>query len=513
MTDTIIMRGAYAITDPRLGAAGVIPAGAVVIIDGIVKQAGRFAEIASKYPGADIIGDGTQLLMPGLVDAHSHGRGLSPIQKGVRNDFLENALFDWEYMPILPPELTAAVCALRHLRSGCTLLHHNGFDDDGAEGARRAHLAIRTYLSTGIRLAFSPGVRDESKLAMGGEEFIETLPPDLKAEASPFVFFDKALADSYFRLFDELYEAYNNTETRILLAPCWAHGASEAFLRRVRAKADERGGVMIHMHLLQSPVQKAYGLRRHGKPTVFWLDNLGLVERDVVYGHAIHVTEAEIELMGRRKVSVTSHPSCNFHMRNGITPVVPLRAAGVNVAMGLDDKTINDDEDAVMELWMMHKVHRLHTFDLATPALSAYEALEIATLNGAKATGFADEVGALVPGMKGDAILVDLGRVSGDPWIDPEFDIADAFVERAMGADVATVVIGGKIVIEDHQPRTIDVEGLYREVREFCAKGLTPEQRAHANFLQKIKPYVQAWYRTWHQTMVDLPFYRVNSRA
>jgi cytosine/adenosine deaminase-related metal-dependent hydrolase len=94
---------------------------------------------------------------------------------------------------------------------------------------------------------------------------------------------------------------------------------------------------------------------------VFWLDDLGLVESNVVYGHAIHVTEAEIGLMGRRNVSVTSHPSCNFHMRNGITPVVPLRAAGVNVAMGLDDKTINDDEDAVMEVRMMHKVHRLHT--------------------------------------------------------------------------------------------------------------------------------------------------------
>jgi cytosine/adenosine deaminase-related metal-dependent hydrolase len=126
-------------------------------------------------------------------------------------------------------------------------------------------------------------------------------------------------------------------------------------------------------------------------------------------------------------------------MRNGITPVVPLRAAGVNVAMGLDDKTINDDEDAVMELRVMHKVHRIHTFDLATPALSTYEALEIATLNGGKATDFADEVGALVPAMKGDVILVDLEGVSHDPWIDPEFDIADAFVERAMGADVATV--------------------------------------------------------------------------
>ena len=96
----------------------------------------------------------------------------------------------------------------------------------------------------------------------------------------------------------------------------------------MRAKSDERDGVIIHMHLLQSPVQKAYGLRRHGKPTAFWLDDLGLAESNVAYGHAIHVTEAEIELMGRRRVSVTSHPSCNFHMRNGITPVMPLRAAG-----------------------------------------------------------------------------------------------------------------------------------------------------------------------------------------
>src|SRR5258708_22786392 len=102
-----------------------------------------------------------------------------------------------------------------------------------------------------------------------GKKFIETLPPDLRVEARPFVFFDKeALADSYFRLFDELYDTYNNKNTRILLAPCWAHGASEAFLRRVRAKADERGGVMIHMHLLQSPVHKAYGLRRTAKTSV-----------------------------------------------------------------------------------------------------------------------------------------------------------------------------------------------------------------------------------------------------
>jgi cytosine/adenosine deaminase-related metal-dependent hydrolase len=349
---------------------------------------------------------------------------------------------------------------------------------------------------------------------MGGEEFVASLPPDLREAAHPFVFFDKEVfLDQYFRLFDDLFDAYNNEDTRILLAPSWAHGASEAFLRRVRSKAEAYGGVMVHMHLLQSPVQKAYGLRRHGKPTVFWLDDLGLVDSNVAFGHAIHVTEAEIELMGRRRVSVTSHPSCNFHMRNGITPVMPLRAAGVNVAMGLDDKTINDDEDAVMELRMMHKVHRLHGFELTSPALSAYEALEIATLNGAKAAGFEGEAGALLPGMKGDAILVDLDRVARDPWIDPEFDVVEAFVERAMGADVATVVVGGKVVVDDHRPLTIDVDGLYREVRAFCARGLSAEQRTRADLLARIKPHVQAWYNSWHEDMLERPFYRVNSRV
>ena len=77
MTETIIMRGAYVITDPRLGASGVIQAGAVVIADGTIRETGPFAAIAPKYPDTGVIGDGTQLLMPGLVDAHSHGRGLS----------------------------------------------------------------------------------------------------------------------------------------------------------------------------------------------------------------------------------------------------------------------------------------------------------------------------------------------------------------------------------------------------------------------------------------------------
>jgi len=435
------------------------------------------------------------------------------MQKGSHNDFLENALYDWAYMPILPPELTAGIAASHHLRSGCTTMHHNGFDDDGAEGARRAPIAIRIYQESGLRFAFSPGIRDESKLVMGGEEFLKLLPDELRREAAPLVEFDRdKLLDDYFELFEELYSRFNGVDSRILLAPSWAHGASEKFLRRVRDASDAHGGTLVHMHLLQSPVQKEWGLRRNGKPTIQWLSDNGLMDRRMAFGHAIWVTEDDIAFMGERQVSVTTHPSCNFHMRNGITPVMQMRAAGINVAMGMDDKTINDDEDAVMELRMMHKVHRINSLVLSSRPMGAYEALETATVNAARASGFENEVGALLPGWKGDAILVDTQRIERDPWIDPGVDPIDAFVERAMGSDVHTVVVGGRICVENHIVTSIDVPLLFREVRSFCEKGLPPERRARADLLARIKPHMQKWYAGWERKSEQAPFYQVSSR-
>jgi cytosine/adenosine deaminase-related metal-dependent hydrolase len=512
MAEILIMRGKHVLTDPRKKEKGVIRDGAIAIEDGRITGVGLFLDLIKQHPRAKILGNGKQLLMPGLVDAHSHGRGMSPIQKGVKNDFLENTLFDWAYMHLLPPELCAGMTAYHHIRTGSTLLHHNGFDDDGAIGRERAHKAIKVYLDSGIRLAFSPGVRDESKLALDENAFFETLPEDLKAFAKPRVFYDKKkVEEDYFALFGDLRSRYENSETRILLSPSWAHGLTEGFARRIVEVA--AGKTQIHMHTLQSPVQKAYGLRRHGKPTLQWLDEVGLVARNVTYGHAIHVTEADIELMGRRGASVTNHPSCNFIMRNGITPVMQMRKAGVNVALGMDDKTINDDEDAVMELRMLHKVHRLSTYELTEAPLDACEAFEIATLNGARVCGFEGETGALHPGMKADAVLVDLDRVENEPWLDPRSDIVEAFVQRAMGSDVDSVVVGGKVVMEDRKLKLLDVEALFASVRDYCSKGLSEEHLKRADTLARIKPYAQRWYRQWHEGMVEQPFYRVNSRA
>ncbi len=88
MADKLILRGKYVLADPRKKEKGVIRDGAIAIDGGVIADVGAFSDLEKKHAGAKILGDGTQFLMPGLVDAHSHGRGMSPIQKGVKNDFL-----------------------------------------------------------------------------------------------------------------------------------------------------------------------------------------------------------------------------------------------------------------------------------------------------------------------------------------------------------------------------------------------------------------------------------------
>jgi 5-methylthioadenosine/S-adenosylhomocysteine deaminase len=120
-------------------------------------------------------------------------------------------------------------------------------------------------------------------------------------------------------------------------------------------------------------------------------------------------------------------------------------------------------------------------------------------------------VGALRVGWKADLILVDLDRVLEDPWCTPDLSIAEAFIHRASGRDVATVVVGGTVVVENRKARTIDVPALYREIRK-AARGISADQRRHAEMLQRIKPYYQDWYDAWLPADPD-PFYVLNSRT
>jgi cytosine/adenosine deaminase-related metal-dependent hydrolase len=509
----MLVRGRHVITDPIAGDAGVLEDAAVLVSGSRIAAVGDWSVLRRRHPRARVVGTGKQLLMPGLVDAHSHGRGLSPIQKGVLNDYLENNLLDWAFMPVFDPELTAALTAWRHLRSGCTTIHHMGFDTEGPSARSRCEKAIRTYLSAGIRLAFAPGVRNVDKLVLDSAAFLETLPRDLAAFAAPLVNVDsRRMEEEYFALFAHLHARFASEDTRVLLSPSWAQACTERFLLRAKETAERLGKVPIHMHCVQTPIQRAFSFRRYGKSAVAWLDELGLVDENLALGHAIWVGEDDIDRLATRRASVTSHPSCNLGMRNGLAPIYAMHQRGVNVAMGLDDKTINDDEDAVMELRMLHKLHRVPDYDLRTPALTAYDVLRMGTVNGARALGFGGQIGALAPGMKGDMILVDLDRVRRDPWCVEDLSIAEAFIHRAMGQDVRTAIVGGRVVLEDGRMTTLDVDALYREIRR-AARRIPPRQRRQAEMLQRLKPHYQAWYNAWLTPEAAAPFYVLNRRG
>ena len=216
-------------------------------------------------------------------------------------------------------------------------------------------------------------------------------------------------------------------------------------------------------------------------------------------------------LLAAKGASTTNHPSCNLAVRNGISPVYEMLRAGVNVALGIDDKGINDDDDAIMELRMIHFLHRVSGFGLAdTPPLTAFDTLKIGTINAARVSGFPDEIGALKPGMKADAILVDLEQIMENPWMSPDLNIAEIFIHRARGTDVNTAIVGGEVVMEDRQFLNIDVAQLYKEASKAAAKGISEEQKQFAARLQSVKPYYHQWYADWEMPALT-PFYVMNS--
>jgi cytosine/adenosine deaminase-related metal-dependent hydrolase len=412
-----------------------IAGGGLFARDGRVEQVGPSASLpATADEVLDLAG---HAVFPGLVNTHHHL--YQTLTRAV--PAAQNAnLFNWlvTLYPIwarLSPEaiyISTLTGAAELMLSGCTtVFDHLYIYPNGA----RLDDQIRAAQEIGVRFHASRGSMSLGE-SQGG------LPPDRVVEDEAFILRDTE------RLIDTYHDPRPGAMLRLVVAPCSPFSVT-AGLMRASAELARAKGVRLHTHLAETLDEEAFCLEKFQLRPVALMETLDWVGADVWYAHSVHVNQAEIELYGETGCGVAHCPSSNMRLASGIAPVKRYLAAGVHVGLGVDGSASNDGSHLLAEARQAMLLARV----LGDPAaLTARQALELATLGGAAVLG-RDDIGALAPGMCADFFAVRLDRVAyAGAQHDP---VAAALFCAPQQADLT--VINGRIVVKDGQLTTLDL--------------------------------------------------------
>ncbi|CDX02699.1 5-methylthioadenosine/S-adenosylhomocysteine deaminase [Desulfitobacterium hafniense] len=258
------------------------------------------------------------------------------------------------------------------------------------------------------------------------------------------------------------YHGAGQGRIQVMFGPHAPYTCSGEFLQRVKQEAD-RLGVGIHIHVAETEDEIKTIKEQYGKTPVQWLEELGLFGGHVVAAHCVHLTEEDQEIMAQNKVFIAHNPESNMKLNSGTAPIPELRSRGVVVGLGTDGTSSNNNLDMFGEMRSAAFQQKLVK---GATALPAYEVLQMATVDGARTLGLHD-VGVLAPGYKADLISINFDQ----PHFYPRFSIPAHLVYVAHAGDVRTVMVDGKILMQERQLMTIDIKRVCREV-EKRAKGI-----------------------------------------
>lgn len=372
------------------------------------------------------------VLIPGLINAHTH----SPMTllRGLADDL---PLMIWLHEHIWPaegrwvdPEFVAdgtRLAVLEMLRGGITCFNDMYF-----------------YPEVTARVAAEAGMR-----VLAGMIAVDF--PTRYADS----------ADEYLRRGLELHDHYRDHPlVRTAFAPHATYTLSEAPLERVRTLADELD-VPVHIHLHETHDEIVQSLREYGERPLARLDRLGLLGPQLVAVHMTQLEDAEIERLAETGSHVVHCPESNLKLASGFCPVARLLAAGVNVALGTDGAASNNDLNLLAEM----RTAALLAKGVAhsASAVPAETALRMATLNGAKALGIDADTGSLEPGKAADIVAVDLGN----PHTQPLYHACSQMVYAASSNQVTQVWVGGRQVLRDCHPLTLEPDSILAAARRW----------------------------------------------
>ncbi len=498
-----LIRGRYVICEAgsEPGGSQVITNGAVLQRDGVIEAVGTYDELRERSVD-EVVGGPRFLVMPGLTNAHHHGRGVSTLQMGTVDGCLETWIVEgWSRRPV-DWRLITLYTAIQMIKSGTTSVMYNhprtppeGLLDECGE-------VLGGFGAAGMRTAFSVYYRGQNRVVYQDDEaFLSGLPADLASAVRGYVAATDMTESDYFAFFDTLWETHgleaSGGMVSVLLSPSNAQWASDDFFLRTK-ELSARYGAAVHMHLVESWYQKEFGIRTWGKTPVAHLADLGFLGPGLSCAHSVWLTEGDIELLAASGSTVCHNPSSNLRLKNGIAPVNAMLAGGVNVAMGTDSTAINDDDDMLQEMRLAAKLHRQPGLD--RPALDSHQALRLATANAARPTGFDGRIGALAPGRYADMVLVDWDAMTA-PYFegtgDSVQDAVNAVLYRGKSGHVDTVLINGEVVLRDGRFVKADEEQVTRELRDQLSRPIEPETQANRQMAARLLPYIHRFYDDW----------------
>ncbi|WP_207537822.1 amidohydrolase family protein [Sabulicella rubraurantiaca] len=510
--ETTLVRGRHVIlgVDGR-GEAEVIGDGALLIKDGTILEVGNHRDLAERHQPARILGSDDHVVCPGFVNAHHHV-GLTPLQLGSPDLPLELWIVRRLASRFVDPYLDTLYSAFELLESGVTTVQHlhGRTPRPVSRIVDTASDVIRAYEDIGMRVSYSYGLRDQNRIIYEDDEtFVGRLPADLAGPARALLAEQTLDVSESLAVFDELHRKYlDHDRVTIQLAPVNLHWCSDTAIQRTVETA-RRHGVPMHMHLLETPLQKEYARRRTGGSAVSHLHRLGALGPDMTLGHGVWATEPDIELIADTGTCLCHNCSSNLRLRSGVAPINAYRRRGVRVALGIDEAGINDDRDMLQEMRLVLRMHRVPGLrEEEVP--SAAEVLGMATEGGGATTGFGRRIGRLSPGCAADLILFNWRRVTR-PFLSDDVPVADALVQRARPSDIHAVLVAGEVVLQDGRFLRVDREAMLAELAARMRAAPTEVEQRNRHLGLALLEEARRFYDGYLAGERREPLYRLNS--
>lgn len=513
---TLLIRGKYLILDANTW----IPDGGLVVQNGRILDIGPHIELAQRHRCDQTLGSDGHLVAPGFVNAHSHGTGTTAFQKGSLDDTLETWKWDVTLrrskLPTLDQYYDTLWTAIRLIENGVTTTMHNHDLYDSSNYLAEFRKSLSAYRDAGIRVAFAPMLANRNVFVYGNnDQFIQCLPPSTRILAETLASNIRRFGErEYFDAIGHLRKEFSSDKISIIHGPLSPQWVSDEALIHIRDHARSEG-MGIHIHVLQTQLQKMYGLTTYGKSLLAHLEDLAFLGPHVTCGHCVWVTEQDISILKDTGASVTHHPTCNLRVRNGIAPVAAMIQRGVNVAVGMDDKEMGDDKDYIEELRVASRLHRVSSHRLDSAHLSPSDCLRMGTENGAAALGMRAVTGTLAKGKEADVILLRLSRMC-EPFLSNSQNPIDLLIYRGRGIDVDTVLVRGEILLLGGQLTRVDRNDVIRQLaasmEQECVARPTELDARFAELRQAISAHHSSWYDELEHAEL-YPYYVMNSRT